>query len=237
MLVLLRASPLGVAARGYRAASAMAAKSIKRSSVADLFLVPLMSSTSTTSLKNNQNTTNTNTNTLHFLHTCPVVCGRRSAKIATRKGAQDLKKAKLYGKLGKLILASARQGGPDPVANPKLRDAIAAAKQAALPRDIIERNIKKASEKGSGADFSETLYEAYGPGGKTSFIALALTDNVNRTAAEVKTAVKAGGGKVADGGSVKFGFVETGVIVLDREAGGGGADGGGAKELDEDTVR
>lgn len=217
MLVLLRASPLSAATRGYRAASAIATKSIKTSSVADLFLNNVSTSTSTSS-----------SNHHHHLHTSTIVCGRRSAKIATRKGAQDLKKAKLYGKLGKLILASARQGGPDPVANPKLRDAIAAAKQAALPRDIIERNIKKASEKGSGADFSETLYEAYGPGGRTSFIALALTDNVNRTAAEVKTAIKAGGGKVADGGSVKFGFDEMGVVVLDGEE--------GEKELDEDTV-
>lgn len=114
---------------------------------------------------------------------------------------------------------------------------MAAAKAAALPKEIIDRNIKKAGEKAGGADFSETLYEAYGPGGKTSFIVEALTDNVNRTAAEVRTAIKAGGGKVADGGSVKFGFERAGVVVLDPEAAGGSEGGGSLKELDEDTVR
>lgn len=69
---------------------------------------------------------------------------------------------------------------------------MAAAKAAALPKEIIDRNIKKAGEKAGGADFAEALYEAYGPGGKTSFIVEALTDNANRTAAEVKTAIKAG---------------------------------------------
>ena len=181
-----------------------AAKLLRRNAgIAELFPLP-PSSTSTS-----------------FLHSSAIVCGRRSAKIATRKGAQDLKKAKLYGKLGKLILASARQGGPDPVANPKLRDAVAAAKAAALPKEIIDRNIKKAGEKAGGADFSEVLYEAYGPGGsKTGFIVEALTDNVNRTAAEVKTAIKSANGKVADGGSVRFGFDRAGVVVLDPAAAG-----------------
>lgn len=145
-----------------------------------------------------------------------------------------MKKAKLYGKLGKLILASARQGGADPAANPKLGAALAAAKAAALPREIVDRNLRKAGEKAGagGADFSEVLYEAYGPGGRTGFIVEALTDNVNRTAAEVKAAVKAGGGKVADGGSVRFGFERAGVVVLDA-----GGEGGSSKALDEDTVR
>lgn len=133
-------------------------------------------------------------------------------------------------------MASARQG-VDPLANPRLRDAIAAAKAAALPKEIIDRNIKKAGEKAGGADFSEVLYEAYGPEGKTSFIVEALTDNVNRTAAEVKTAIKAGGGKVADGGSVKFGFERAGVVILDAAAGSEEGGGGSVKELDEDTVR
>ena len=128
------------------------------------------------------------------------------------------------------MLKQKNSSGTDPVANPKLRDAMAAAKAAALPKEIIDRNIKKAGDKAGGADFSEVLYEAYGPGAggsKTSFIIEALTDNVNRTASDVKAAIKAGGGKVADGGSVKFGFERAGVVVLDAAG----------TALDEDTVR
>jgi transcriptional/translational regulatory protein YebC/TACO1 len=86
-----------------------------------------------------------------------------------------------------------RQGGPDVLANSRLREALAAAKMAQVPNDIIERNIKKASE--SKADFAEMTYEAYGAGG-TGFVIECLTDNVNRSAADVKTAITKGGGKV-----------------------------------------
>lgn len=238
MLVLFRASsPLAAPRRAiaslHRGASCSAGLSLKSAAAkllranATAELISLQSSSS-------RPTSSTSTSCHHHFHSSTITCmGRRSAKIATRKGAQDLKKAKLFGKLGKLILASARQGGTDPVANPKLRDAMAAAKAAALPKEIIDRNIKKAGEKAGGADFSETLYEAYGPGGKTSFIVEALTDNVNRTAAEVKTAIKGGGGKVADGGSVKFGFERAGVVALDAERGGGEE---GGRMLDEDSV-
>lgn len=243
MLVLFRAaSPLAVAPRRAAATSLRsqahctvsirdaAAKLLRRNAgIAELFSLPSSSSSASTSAST------TSSSSSSSFHSSTIVCGRRSAKIATRKGAQDLKKAKLYGKLGKLILASARQGGTDPVANPKLRDALSAAKAAALPKEIIDRNIKKAGEKAGGADFAEVLYECYGPGGKTGFIVEALTDNVNRTAAEVKTAIKSGGGKVADGGSVKFGFERSGVVVLDPEAAVAG-EGGSSKSLDEDTV-
>jgi hypothetical protein len=98
-----------------------------------------------------------------------IVCmGRRSAKIAGRKGKADAAKAKLYGKLGKLIAQAVRSGGADPIANARLRDVLAQAKLAQLPADIIDRNLKKAADK-NAADFSEMLYEAYGPGG-TGFI-------------------------------------------------------------------
>eukprot|EP00889_Picochlorum_renovo_P003460 jgi/Picre1/30490/NNA_005854.t1 len=104
--------------------------------------------------------------------------GRKSAKIANKKGKTDAAKAKLYGKFGKLIAQEARSGGADPSSNGKLKDVLAQAKSAQVPADIIERNLKKAEDK-SGGDFSEMVYEAYGPGG-TGFIIEALTDNVNR---------------------------------------------------------
>jgi transcriptional/translational regulatory protein YebC/TACO1 len=86
----------------------------------------------------------------------PRLC-RRSSKIATRKGKADAQKAKLYGKIGKLVAQAVRLDGPDPVANTRLREALAAAKMAQVPVDIIERNIKRASE--SKADYAEVTYE------------------------------------------------------------------------------
>eukprot|EP00890_Picochlorum_soloecismus_P001110 jgi/Picsp_1/19/NSC_00019-R1_-related protein len=150
-----------------------------------------------------------------LIHTCrPVMMGRRSAKIATRKGKTDAAKAKLYGKIGKMIAQEVRSGGPDPIANSKLRDILEQAKSAQVPSDIIERNMKKAEK--SGSDYSEMVYEAYGPGG-TGFIIEALTDNVNRTAAEVRTAVTKHGGKMADSGSVLFNFSRTGLVMVSPE--------------------
>jgi len=150
-----------------------------------------------------------------LIHTCrPVMMGRRSAKIATRKGKTDAAKAKLYGKIGKMIAQEVRSGGPDPIANSKLRDVLEQAKTAQVPSDIIERNMKKAEK--SGADYSEMVYEAYGPGG-SGFIIEALTDNVNRTAAEVRTAVSKNGGKMADSGSVLFNFSRTGLVMVSPE--------------------
>lgn len=149
-------------------------------------------------------------------HDTTTCMGRRSAKIATRKTKADAAKAKLYGKLGKMIAQAVRSGGPDPLSNGQLRDALAQAKLAQLPADIIERNLKKASEK-NASDYSEMTYECYGPGG-TGFIIEALTDNVNRTAAEVRSAVTKGGGKLADVGSVMFNFNRVGVVVIEAGA-------------------
>lgn len=148
-----------------------------------------------------------------FRFTVPVSMGRRSAKIATRKTKADAQKAKLYGKIGKLIAQAVRSGGADPIANSRLRDVLQQAKLAQVPTDIIDRNLKKASEK-DAADFSEVTYEAYGIGG-TGFIIEALTDNVNRTAAEVRNAVLKGGGKMADVGSVLFNFNRMGLLMVD----------------------
>ncbi|KAL4433067.1 hypothetical protein ABPG77_006494 [Micractinium sp. CCAP 211/92] len=142
--------------------------------------------------------------------------GRRSAKIATRKNKADAAKAKLFGKIGKQIAQAVRQGGPDQVANARLREALAAAKVAQVPSDIIERNIKKASE--SKADYAEVTYEAYGLGG-TGFVIECLTDNVNRSASDVKAAITKGGGKVADPGSVLFNFQRQGLVMIDASEG------------------
>jgi transcriptional/translational regulatory protein YebC/TACO1 len=96
-----------------------------------------------------------------FRMTETIQMGRRSAKIAGRKGKADAQKAKLYGKIGKLIAQAVRAGGADPIANSRLRDVLQQATVAQLPKDIIDRNMKKANDKNS-ADFSEMVYEAYG---------------------------------------------------------------------------
>lgn len=146
----------------------------------------------------------------------PVAMGRRSSKIATRKGKADAQKAKLYGKIGKLVAQAVRLDGPDPVANTRLREALAAAKMAQVPVDIIERNIKRASE--SKADYAEVTYEAYGIGG-TGFVIECLTDNVNRSVSDVKAAITKAGGKVADSGSVLFNFQRQGMIMVAADEG------------------
>ncbi|EFN55164.1 hypothetical protein CHLNCDRAFT_52504 [Chlorella variabilis] len=142
--------------------------------------------------------------------------GRRSAKIATRKGKADAQKSKLYGKIGKQIAQAVRQGGPDALGNLRLRDALAAAKMAQVPVDIIDRNIKRASE--SKADYTEMTYEAYGIGG-TGFVIECLTDNINRSASDVKAAITKAGGKVADPGSVLFNFQRQGLVMVDGSEG------------------
>ncbi|MCO5588970.1 hypothetical protein L7F22_042934 [Adiantum nelumboides] len=145
--------------------------------------------------------------------TVPVQMGRRSSKIAMRKGAQDAKKAKLYGKLGKEIVSAVRRGGsPNPVANSALAALLQYAKEFDIPKDIIERNIKKASEKGQ-QDFEPVVYEAYGFGGIGILIEV-LTDNSNRAAANVRDVVKKSGCKMADAGSVQFNFKKAGVVSV-----------------------
>jgi len=146
-------------------------------------------------------------------YTSPITSmGRRSAKIANRKGKSDAIKAKIYGKIGKQIAAAVRAGGPDVIANSRLQLALQQAKLANVPNEIIDRNMKKAADKNS-ADYTEVVYEAYGPGG-TGFIMECLTDNVNRSAADVRTAVVKANGKMADPGSVLFNFARTGCIQV-----------------------
>jgi YebC/PmpR family DNA-binding regulatory protein len=131
--------------------------------------------------------------------------------IMHRKGAQDARKARQFAKLIREITVSARQGLPDPAANPRLRAACAAARGANMPRDTIERAIKKAVGAGGGQDFVEVRYEGYGPNG-VAVIVEALTDNRNRTASDVRTAFAKHGGGLGESNSVSFMFNRVGVV-------------------------
>eukprot|EP00877_Chromochloris_zofingiensis_P013246 jgi/Chrzof1/8175/Cz03g00150.t1 len=140
--------------------------------------------------------------------------GRRSAKIATRKNKADAKKAKVYGKIGKQIISVVKQGGSDPATNNSLATLLSKANDLRVPKDLIDRNIKRATD-GKQADFQESIYESYGPGG-TGFIIDCLTDNLNRTAGDVKAAITKSGGKVAEPGSVMFNFLRQGQLLLEN---------------------
>ena len=131
--------------------------------------------------------------------------------IMHRKGAQDAKKARQFAKLIREITVSARQGLPDPAFNPRLRAAMAAAREANMPRDTIERAVKKATGAGGGDDYAEVRYEGYGPAG-VAVIIEALTDNRNRTASDVRSAFSKHGGALGETNSVAFLFSRVGVI-------------------------
>lgn len=131
--------------------------------------------------------------------------------IMHRKGAQDAKRGRQFAKLIREITVSAKQGLPDPAANPRLRAACAAAREANMPRDTIERAIKKASGAGGGDDFFEVRYEGYGPSG-VAVIVETLTDNRNRTAGEVRSAFAKHGGALGETNSVSFLFSRLGVV-------------------------
>jgi YebC/PmpR family DNA-binding regulatory protein len=133
--------------------------------------------------------------------------------IMHRKGRQDAAKSKLFGKLAREITVSARMGLPDPAMNPRLRAAIIAARAENMPKDNIERAIKKAT--GSDAEsYDEIRYEGYGPGG-VAVIVEVLTDNRNRTAGEVRATFTKSGGHLAETGAVSFMFDRVGVVEYD----------------------
>jgi YebC/PmpR family DNA-binding regulatory protein len=131
--------------------------------------------------------------------------------IMYRKGAQDKKRAKVFAKLIRELTVAAKTGLPDPVSNPRLRAAIAAARAANMPKDNVERAIKKATGGDDGENYEEVRYEGYGPGG-VAVIAEALTDNRNRTASEIRTAFSKHGGNLGETGSVSFMFERVGLI-------------------------
>ena len=131
--------------------------------------------------------------------------------IQHRKGAQDKKRAKIFTRLIKELAVAARSG-TDPNSNPRLRGALLAARAANMPKENIERVLKKA-EGGEGEQYEEIRYEGYGVGG-TAFIVEAMTDNRNRTASEVRAAFSKFGGSLGETGSVSFMFDKVGQIIF-----------------------
>jgi YebC/PmpR family DNA-binding regulatory protein len=130
--------------------------------------------------------------------------------IMFRKNKQDAQRSKLFSKLSREITVSAKLGMPDPVHNPRLRVAIAAAKQQSMSKDVIERAIKKA-QGGDAESYDEVRYEGFGPGG-IAIIVEALTDNRNRTASDVRSYFTKSGGNLAETGAVSFMFDRVGLI-------------------------
>jgi YebC/PmpR family DNA-binding regulatory protein len=137
--------------------------------------------------------------------------------IMHRKGAQDAKRSKIFSKLSREITVAAKMGAPDPAMNSRLRLAIAAAKAQSMPKDNIERSIKKA-QGGDDANFDTVRYEGYGPGG-VAVIVEALTDNRNRTASNVRSAFSKFGGALGETGSVSFLWNRVGEIEYPASAG------------------
>ncbi|RAP41320.1 transcriptional regulator [Rhodovulum viride] len=139
------------------------------------------------------------------------------ANIQHRKGRQDAARSKLFSKFSKEITVAAKMGDPDPDKNPRLRLAIKEAKAQSMPKDNIERAIKKAIG-GEGDNYEEIRYEGYGPGG-VAVIVEAMTDNRNRTASNVRSTFTKYGGNLGETGSVAFMFERMGEIVYPASAG------------------
>jgi YebC/PmpR family DNA-binding regulatory protein len=136
--------------------------------------------------------------------------------IMHKKGKQDAIRSKLFSKLAREITVAAKLGLPDPAMNARLRAAVLAARAENMPKDNIERAIKKAAA-GDGENYEEVRYEGYAPGG-VAVIVEALTDNRNRTAGEVRSYFAKAGGSLAETGAVSFMFDRVGLIVFDRKA-------------------
>ncbi|SDD18668.1 DNA-binding regulatory protein, YebC/PmpR family [Sphingomonas sp. YR710] len=137
--------------------------------------------------------------------------------IMHRKGAQDKKRSSLFSKLSREITVAAKMGLPDPDMNARLRSAVIAARKEGMPKDNIDRAINK-SQGGDGENYEEVRYEGFGPGG-VALIIETLTDNRNRTATNVRTAVSKNGGNLGAGGSVSHGFDRLGLITYAASAG------------------
>ncbi len=136
------------------------------------------------------------------------------SQIKRQKGVTDAKRGQLFTKLGREITVAARAGVADPEANPRLRLAVQRARDANMPMDTIERAIKRGSSAGEGAALDEITYEGYGPYG-AAILVEAVTDNRNRTAAEVRNAFTRGGGNLGESGCVAWLFDPRGVITLE----------------------
>ena len=135
------------------------------------------------------------------------------ANIRFRKGAQDAKRGKLFTKLIREITVSARAGGGDPTANPRLRAAIDKALSNNMTRDTVDRAVKRGSGESEGENYEEIVYEGYGPNG-VAIMVECLTDNRNRTVAEVRHAFNKAGGNLGTSGSVAFLFSKLGMITF-----------------------
>jgi YebC/PmpR family DNA-binding regulatory protein len=136
--------------------------------------------------------------------------------IKRKKGANDAKRGKIFTKLIKEITVAAKMGGGDPDGNPRLRSAITAAKSENMPKDNIERAIKKGTGDLDGAVYEEILYEGYGPGG-VAVLVETMTDNKNRTVADIRHFFAKSNGNLGESGCVAWMFDKRGVIVIDAE--------------------
>lgn len=136
--------------------------------------------------------------------------------IKRKKGAVDAKRGKIFTRLIKEITVAARMGGGDPEGNPRLRSAIAGAKSENMPKDNIDRAIKKGTGELEGAVYDEITYEGYGPSG-VAILVDCMTDNKNRTVAEVRHSFSKNGGNMGESGCVSFLFDRKGVITVDKE--------------------
>ena len=135
--------------------------------------------------------------------------------IQAKKGKTDAQRGKIFTKIGREIAVIVKQGGSDPVSNPKLRDVIAKAKQNNMPNDSIERSIKKAAGELAGVSYESQTYEGYGVGG-SAVIVECLTDNKNRTAGDVRHAFDKFGGSLGSTGCVSYLFQRKGIVTVER---------------------
>ena len=138
------------------------------------------------------------------------------AGIKHKKGKADKQRSKIFSKLSKEITVAAKLGDKDPAMNPRLRSAVQAARSANMPKDNIERAIKKGEGNDPDSNYEEVRYEGYGPDG-VAIIVEALTNNKNRTAAEVRSTFSKYGGNLGETGSVSFGFKRLGSITLNKK--------------------
>lgn len=138
------------------------------------------------------------------------------ANIKHKKEKNDAAKGKIFTVIGREIAVAVKEGGPDPNNNSKLRDVIAKAKANNVPNDTIERGIKKAAGDINSVNYEQNTYEGYGPNG-VAIIVETLTDNKNRTAANVRAAFTKGGGNIGTQGCVSFMFDKKGQIIIDKE--------------------
>jgi YebC/PmpR family DNA-binding regulatory protein len=133
--------------------------------------------------------------------------------IKRKKGAEDAKRGKIFTKIGRELAVAAREGGPDPEVNFKLRLVIEKAKQANMPKDNIERSIRRGAGLEKGEALEQVVYEGYGPGG-TALIVRALTDNRNRAVADIRRAFSRHGGNLGENGCVAWMFEHKGYVTI-----------------------